>query len=95
MIDDKKLQQIIEHYGVVHQERKAVEEMSELIKELAKKWNCKDRSEVMTIYANALEEIADVYIMIRQLMLMYDQSAILQIAEHKVDRTIRRMNAHE
>ena len=59
------------------------------------KWNCKDRSEVMTIYAHAQEEIADVYIMIRQLMLMYNQNTILQIAEHKLDRTIRRMNVHE
>ena len=39
MIDDKKLLQLIKHYGLEHQERKAVEEMAELTVELIKLWN--------------------------------------------------------
>lgn len=95
MMDDKKLLQLIHHYGYDHQERKAVEEMSELTKELTKIWNCKNESEQIILIDNIQGEIADVYVMINQLMLLYGRDKIMSIAEHKVDRAIRRMNAHE
>jgi NTP pyrophosphatase (non-canonical NTP hydrolase) len=60
------LERAIETYGKDMQLNVAVEELSELIKEICKHKRGADNLE------NIVEEIADCYIMIEQLMLMLD-----------------------
>ena len=76
------LMDIINYYGKDHQKIKAIEELSELIKAI-----CKDDKE------NIKEEIADVYIMLSQLRIIYrlDDQIIEKIEDEKIKRTIERM----
>lgn len=60
------LEKAIEVYGAELQKQVAIEEMSELIKEICKGFRGKDNRD------NILEEIADVKIMLSQLLIMYD-----------------------
>lgn len=60
------LEKAIEVYGEDLQKQVAIEEMSELIKEICKGFRGKDNRD------NILEEIADVKIMLSQLLIMYD-----------------------
>ncbi len=60
------LEKAIEVYGADLQKQVAIEEMSELIKEICKGFRGKDNRD------NILEEIADVKIMLSQLLIMYD-----------------------
>lgn len=70
----------IDHYGTEHQKRKAVEEMGELIVALAREQDGRaDR-------ATVAEEIADVWIMVEQLKIVYGTAAVNQIAERKLRR---------
>lgn len=85
---DAALVEVIEHFGVKHQEEKAIEEMAELSKELVKKWHCTEREEGIRIVKNIREEVADVYVMIRQLMLMCNKELVEEIAAQKVSRTL-------
>ena len=76
------LMDIINYYGKDHQKMKAIEELSELIKAI-----CKNDVE------NIKEEIADVYIMLSQLRIIYrlDDKIIEKIEDEKIKRTIDRM----
>ena len=56
----------IEVYGADLQKQVAIEEMAELTKEICKDFRGKDNREQI------IEEIADVDIMLQQLMIMYD-----------------------
>lgn len=58
--------EILEHYGSEGQVTKAIEELSELIKELAKDKGTGIRRD------KVVEEMADVYIMLKQLQYIYD-----------------------
>ncbi len=62
------IQKAIETYGVDLQKQVAIEEMSELTKEICKDFRGKANRE------NIIEEIADVQIMLYQLMAMYNIS---------------------
>ena len=62
--DDKSLQAIIDYYGEVHQEEKAIEEMAELTQALIKTWQCESEDELYTVLDNVHEELADVCIMV-------------------------------
>ena len=59
------IQKAIDTYGYDLQKQVAIEEMSELIKEICKDFRGKENRE------NIIEEIADVQIMLYQLMAMY------------------------
>lgn len=75
----------IDHYGTEHQKRKAVEEMGELIVALAREQDGRaDRAAVA-------EEIADVWIMVEQLKIIYGTAAVNQIAELKLRRLRERI----
>ena len=63
--------EVIEKYGTVHQKRIAQEELAELIQAISKDLRGKQH--------NVEEEIADVIIMIDQLMLMYDSQIVMGI----------------
>ena len=77
------LWQIIAHYGYEHQKMKAVEELGELSRALARDLQYEgDRD-------NIAEEMADVYIMLAQLQLIYGN--VPEIAAHvreKLGRTV-------
>lgn len=60
------LEKAIEVYGADLQKQVAIEEMSELIKEICKDFRGKDNKE------SIIEEIADVDIMLTQLMIIYN-----------------------
>ena len=86
--DDLRIEQIAAHYGFTSQADMAIEECSELIQAV-----CKFRrgySEER--YTNLLEEIADVYIMARQLRFLFGYEDIDRIVNEKLDRQIRRIS---
>ena len=77
----------IQHYGETIQMFVAIEEMSELTKELTKHMRGEDNKEAMT------EEIADVYIMIEQVMYMNEISLndVVEKMHEKLNRLKERM----
>lgn len=79
--------QAIETYGVRAQKLMAIEEMSELTKEICKDFRGKLNRE------HLIEEMADVTITIDQLMIMYEISGkeIQQMRERKIDRLKERL----
>jgi len=80
------LWQIIAHHGYAHQKHKAVEEFSELTEALARDLNGQgDRK-------NITEEMADCYIMLAQLELIYGNPAdVLTFVSDKLARTLARV----
>lgn len=69
------------HYGIENQKNQAVEEMSELIKEICKA----NRGMINT--DNVAEEIADVEIMIDQLKIMYSLGdSVDKFRKYKIKR---------
>lgn len=79
--------QAIETYGVRAQKLMAIEEMSELTKEI-----CKDFRGMLD-REHIIEEIADVTITIYQLLMMYEigDNEIQQMCERKVERLKERL----
>lgn len=78
--------QIVEHFGKENQEEKLLEELEELKEEL--KINIKQD----TITENTISEMADVHILIAQLLLKYDkQEEYNEAVEYKLKRTIKRI----
>lgn len=77
----------IEKYGKELQTVVAIEEMSELIKELTKYLRGKASRNAIA------EEVADVYIMLEQVMLMHDirLSEVTNIMSAKLERLRKRM----
>lgn len=82
------LWQIIAHYGYGHQKHKAMEEFSELTEALARDLQGHgDRD-------NIAEEMADTYIMLAQLELIYGNH--VEVVDHireKMGRTLERVEA--
>lgn len=81
----------IEKYGKTLQTVVAIEEMSELIKELSKNMRGKDNHDAIA------EEIADVYIMLDQIMMMNDiqLNEVVDKMTEKLERLRERMNDGE
>ncbi len=76
-MQDERLNQILCHYGIGAQTMKTIEELSELIQALVKK----DKD-------NIREEIADCFIMLNQMCLVY--GSVDDIIESKIQRTLQR-----
>lgn len=74
------------HYGPEHQKRKAVEEMGELITALSREQDGRATPE------QVITEIADVHLMIRQLMVIYGLDACLKEYDRRQRRLLRRMD---
>lgn len=71
----------VDHYGVEHQKRKALEELGELICELSREQdNRTDREHIR-------EELADVIIMCEQLRIIYGA----QETDSWIDRKLQRL----
>ena len=80
--------QILQHYGILHQKSKAIEELAELIVALQKDIlnGKKEHSRAV------LEEIADVHIMLTQLLDDEgDKTTVSLIVDKKLKRQIRRI----
>lgn len=78
---------IISYYGDKKQKIKAVEELSELSVELMHDVNKDNNSE------HVFEELADVFVMINQLMIIYnfDTDVLIKKANEKIERTLERI----
>ena len=74
------------HYGAEHQKRKAIEEMGELITELEREQDGRTTPE------KVITEIADVYLMVRQLMVIYGVYDCMKEYDRKQRRLLRRMD---
>ena len=89
IVNIDKVAQIVDHYGKAHQKIKTAEELSELqtviLQDLCDT-NKNTRHEL-------LEEIADVYVMLKQLEVIYefDSRDINPIIEYKLERTLSRI----
>ena len=88
----EQARQILNHYGMQHQKAKAIEELAELIVALQK-----DVLESKESHSRAvLEEIADVHIMLTQLLDDEgDKTAVSLIVEKKLKRQMRRIKAEK
>ena len=92
------LRDAIATYGIAAQVDMAIEEMSELTKAL-----CKERRTQLVpgkhaeAHANVIEEIADVAIMLKQLLVMFDKDGEIQKeVDYKIDRLEQRLQkAHK
>lgn len=84
-------EQAIETYGKDMQLNVAVEELSELIKEICKSKRGNDNRE------NIIEEMADCYIMLEQLEIIFDlkPAEILMAIDHKLARLKNRIEELE
>jgi NTP pyrophosphatase (non-canonical NTP hydrolase) len=80
----EQLQEIVNHYGTDHQKDKLFEEMAELQKEV-----CKEKDGKGDI-PHIAEELADVYIMLQQMQLIYGitDEQIEQVVQEKIERTL-------
>lgn len=89
---DDYCNKIIKHYGEMAQIDMAIEEMAELIQALQK---IKRKQDASYIY-NVAEEIADTIITVHQLVLIFDNSAIVdEIIESKLERQMLRMESEK
>lgn len=87
IVDLDKALKIIEKYGENHQRYKTVEELSELQTLIVQDANQNGKVAIGRI----VEEIADVYVMLKQLMLIYqiDSRDIQPVIDYKLDRTLK------
>lgn len=85
--EQNKLNTIIEHYGRDKQILQAVEEMSELQKELIKHVNRRANNR-----KDVIQEIADVQIMVDQLKEIFEcNEEVEEVIEYKIERTLERI----
>ena len=77
----KELKDIADYFGMEAQTSKTIEECCELIRELVKA----DDIEHLT------EEIADTYIMIMQIIYLFDlEDSVKKVIKEKINRTLER-----
>ena len=92
---DAQLTQIIKHYGQDKQIDMAIEEMSELIKALLK-YRRANQLYKPTARENIIDELADVYVMCRQMELIFNTgNEVPDRAEYKIERQIQRMKGEK
>ena len=99
---DKVLVRAIIKYGMEHQRNKCVEEMGELIQEIARLNNfykaakgmtCAEANVKLKAINNAMiSEIADVQITLWQMMMMAGQEKVNTAIAYKLNRLNKRMN---
>lgn len=84
-MDNKSLKKIIDHWGEKKQQIKAIEELSELQKAI-----CKHLIENNGSIDNITEEMADVSIMLNQLLVIFNNEKVVnEIIEQKLARTLK------
>lgn len=88
---DERIKQIADYYGPVQQKEQLIEECSELILASQK---CK-RDGTRQAFDNFCEEVADVYIMVQQMMYLISPDVIGEIIERKLNRQIERIGKEQ
>ena len=90
MIDDERIKTIADHYGIKKQLRQLAEECSELAVEAS-------HSARKGTTVKIIEEIADVQIMIEQIIYLVriDRCDIQDCINFKLDRQMKRMEKEE
>lgn len=85
--DDLRIEQIATHYGFTSQADMTIEECGELVQAICKlrRAYSEDR------YKHLLEEVADAYIMLRQMRYLLGYEEIDRIVSEKLDRQMRRI----
>lgn len=86
---DKDLQQIAEHYGLRSQMRQLIEEMAELTQVICKA----ERYDLDTVREHLVEEVADVQVVLDQVIYLLGDNRIEQIRAEKIERQKRRIYA--
>ena len=99
ILDEQKglLEAAIRTYGIDNQLDVAVEEMAELTKAICKHnryWRERDSGGYETV-DSIREECADVCIMMAQVRILYDEDAIDEIIDAKLDRLAQRIGYEE
>ena len=89
---NKKIKDIAFHYGVIHQNKKAIEEMAELTQALCKISDVPAcDSKVPDLLDDVIDEIADVCVLMEQLKLFYGPKEVEDRIDFKIDRQIERI----
>lgn len=81
------MQNAVRKYGVDAQDDIAIEEMSELTKAIIKNRRYKTFATLESIY----EELADVYIMLEQIMMSLDKDRVQSYVNSKLERLNERL----
>lgn len=88
------LQQAIDTYGSRAQEEMAIEEMSELTKAIVKRHRAKDKPGYDKAMGSIAEEMADVIIMLTQLLMFYgNRKEVQRAVDEKVKRLAGRLES--
>jgi len=100
---ENKIKTISEFYGYDAQSRQCIEEMAELAQAINKFWrkqlkcgkvDISQAKQVSEEHMNLKEEIADVYIMLQQMMYLLGIKSIDKTVNDKLDRQLERINAN-
>lgn len=86
---DKDLRNIAEHYGLRVQMRQLIEEMAELTQVICKA----ERYDLDTVREHLVEEVADVQVVLDQVIYLLGDNRIEQIRAEKIARQKRRIYA--
>jgi transcriptional regulator with XRE-family HTH domain len=86
-----KLQKILDHYGFEAQIEILVEECAELIQAVQKLKRYGYSDSCIEYYENFKEEVADVGVMVEQMILAIGENEVLRLMEDKVERQLRRI----
>lgn len=84
---DKDLRNIAEHYGLRIQMRQLIEEMAELTQVICKA----ERYDLDTFREHLVEEVADVQVVLDQVIYLLGDNRIEQIRAEKIARQKRRI----
>ena len=84
---DKELRNIAEHYGLRVQMRQLIEEMAELTQVICKA----ERYDLDTVREHLVEEVADVEVVLEQVVYLLGDNRIEQIRAEKIARQKRRI----
>lgn len=84
---DKDLRNIAEHYGLRVQMRQLIEEMAELTQVICKA----ERYDLDTVREHLVEEVADVQVVLEQVIYLLGDNRIEQIRAEKIARQKRRI----
>lgn len=83
---EQYIQKIAEYYGLDNQLNKTIEECAELIQALVK----------LESRENTIEEIADVQIMLKQMLYLLDcEKEVEKVMEYKINRQLERIKEEE
>lgn len=84
---DKDLRNIAEYYGLRVQMRQLIEEMAELTQVICKA----ERYDLDTVREHLVEEVADVQVVLEQVIYLLGDNRIEQIRAEKIARQKRRI----